>query len=99
MDVLDDHDERALLGEPLEEAPPGGERLVPAVAAELRLAAEADEREEVLLDPRLVACARERVLDGLMDSFAAISSGVSCSRTPACALTISPSAHSVTPSP
>ena len=67
MDVLHDDDERALLRETLEEAPPGRERLVPAVAAELRLAAEAEQREEVLLDPRLVAGACERVLDRLVD--------------------------------
>ena len=62
-----DEDERALLGEAFEEAPPGGERLVAPVAAELRLAAEAEEREQVRLDPRLVARAGERVLDGLVD--------------------------------
>ena len=67
MDVLHDDDERSLLGETLEEAAPGGERLVPAIAAELRFAGEAEEREEVRLDPRLVARAGERVLDGLVD--------------------------------
>ena len=67
VDVLDDEDERALLGETLEEAAPGGERLVPAIASELRLAGEAEEREEMRLDPRLVARAGERVLDGLVD--------------------------------
>ncbi len=67
VDVLDDDDERALLGETLEEATPGGECLVAAIASELRLAGEAEEREEMRLDPRLVAGAGERVLDGLVD--------------------------------
>ena len=67
VDVLDDEDERALLGETLEEAAPGRERLVAAIAAELRLAGEAEEREEMRLDPRLVAGAGERVLDRLVD--------------------------------
>ncbi len=65
VDVLDDDDERALLGETLEEAAPGGERLVAAIAAELRFAREAEEREEMGLDaaPRLPcrrACPRPR---------------------------------------
>ena len=67
VDVLDDDDERPLLGEPFEEAAPGGERLVSAIAAELRFAGEPDEREQMRLDARLVARARERVLDGLVD--------------------------------
>ena len=67
VDVLDDEDERALLGETLEEAAPGGERLVPAIAAELRFAGEPEEREEMRLDTRLVAGAGERVLDDLVD--------------------------------
>ena len=67
VDVLEDENERALLGESLEEAAPGGERLVAAVASELRLAGEPEEREEVRFDARLVARAGERVLDGLVD--------------------------------
>ena len=67
VDVLDDDDERALLGETLEEAAPGGERLVPAIASQLRFAGEAEEREEMCLDPRLVAGSGERVLHGLVD--------------------------------
>ena len=63
VDVLDDQDERTLLGERLEEAPPGGERLVAAVAADLLLAAEAEERQQVRLDAGLVAGPGERVLD------------------------------------
>ncbi len=47
MDVLDDDDERALLGETLEKATPRGERLVAAVAAELGLTREPEEREQV----------------------------------------------------
>ena len=67
VDVLDDDDERTLLGETLEEAAPGGERLVSAIASELRFAGEAEEREEMRLDARLVARAGERVLDDLVD--------------------------------
>ena len=68
VDVLDHDDERALFRETLEEAPPGRKRLVPAVAAELRLAAEAEQREEVFLDPALSSPdAGERVLDRLVD--------------------------------
>ena len=98
LQVLEDHDERALLGERLQEAPPGGERLGLAVAAELALPAEPASAPEVRLDPAGVARARERVLDRAME-LRATSLGVSCSRMPACALTISPSAQSVTPSP
>ena len=67
MDVLDDEDEWTLLRETLQEAAPCSERLVSAIAAELRFAGEAEEREEMRLDARLVARARERVLDGLVD--------------------------------
>ncbi len=67
VDVLDDDDERTLLGETLEEAAPGGERLVAAIASELCFAGEAEEREEMRLDARLVARAGERVLDDLVD--------------------------------
>ena len=47
VQVLEDEHERALLGKGLEEAAPGREGLVPPVAAELCLACETDEREEV----------------------------------------------------
>ena len=67
MDVLDDDDERTLLGETLEEAAPGGECLVSAIASELCVAGEAEEREKMRLDARLVARAGERVLDDLVD--------------------------------
>ena len=67
VDVLDDDDERTLLGETLEEAAPGGEGLVSAIASELCVAGEAEEREEMRLDARLVARAGERVLDDLVD--------------------------------
>ena len=67
VDVLDDDDERTLLGETLEEAAPGGEGLVSAIASQLCVAGEAEEREEMRLDARLVARAGERVLDDLVD--------------------------------
>ena len=67
MDVLDDDNERSLFGETLEETAPGGECLVPSIPAELRFASEAEEREEMRLDARLVTRARESVLDGLVD--------------------------------
>ena len=98
MDVLDYEDERTLFREPLEEAPPRGERLVPPVTAELCRFGEADEREEVRLDARLVPGTDEHVLDGVMDLLGDLR-GVSCSSTPAWAFTISPSAQSVIPSP
>ena len=66
MEVLDDEHERTLLGETLEEASPGGEGLVSAIASELCVAGEAEEREEMRLDARLVARAGERVLDDLV---------------------------------
>ena len=65
MQVLENEDERALLGEALEETAPGRERLVPAIAAELCFAGEPEEREEMRLDTRLVTRSRERVLDSL----------------------------------
>ena len=67
VDVLDDDDERPLFRETLEEAPPGGERLVAAIASQLCFAREAEERAEVRLDTRLVTRAGERVLDGLAE--------------------------------
>ena len=51
VEVLEDEHERTLLGEALEEPSPGGEGLVAAVPAELRLLREAGEREQVRLDP------------------------------------------------
>ena len=52
VEVLEDEHERALLGERLEEAPPGRERLSRAVLAELGRVAEADERPQSAARPR-----------------------------------------------
>src|SRR5205823_14760077 len=46
--------QRPLVGEVLEEAPPGGESLLSPVATALRLGREPDERPQVRLDPRVV---------------------------------------------
>ncbi len=54
MEILDDENERSLVGEPLEEPTPGSEGLSPPVATELALGALADEREQLRLDPRCV---------------------------------------------
>ena len=67
MDVLDDQDERTLLGERLEEPAPSRERLVAAVAADLLLPGETEKREQMRLDAPLVARTREYVLDRLVD--------------------------------
>jgi hypothetical protein len=47
VQVLEDEDKRALLGEPFEEAAPSGERLVAPVVAELPLHAETHEGEKL----------------------------------------------------
>ena len=67
MDVLDDQDERTLLGERLKEPAPSRERLVAAVAANLLLPGEAEKREQMRLDAPLVARPREYVLDRTVD--------------------------------
>ena len=58
VQVLEDEDERAQLRHRLEEVAPGRERLGAPVSAELALACEADEGEEVRLDPRHIRVAR-----------------------------------------
>ena len=63
MEVLEDHDERSLLGHRLEKASPGCERRATAVVAELRLGREADERPQLRLDPVGVARIRQDVVD------------------------------------
>ena len=67
MQILEHEDERALLGHRLEEVPPGRERLGAPVSAELALACEADEGQEVRLDPRHVRVARDDFGDGATD--------------------------------
>ena len=98
VQVLHHEDERPLMGQRLEEVPPRGERFASPVACRARFRCEADEREKVRLDPdgigpSSIASSTARWI------FAAASAGGSCSWMPACALTISPSAHSVIPSP
>ena len=51
VQVFEDEDERPLLGECLEEAPPRCKSLGPMVALELLLALEPDQRSQVPLDP------------------------------------------------
>ena len=95
MDVLEDEDERPPFAEPLEEPPPGREGFVAALA--LRRV-ERDERTQVTLDPGRLLEIRDEVVDPRR-SFASTVSPESLSRIPVCALTISPSAQNVTPSP
>ncbi len=59
MKILEDQHERALLGDSLEEAPPGGERLVAALGARVGLGHEPDERTEVSSDPARLALVRQ----------------------------------------
>ena len=51
VQVLEDEDERPFVRQALEEAAPGGERLVTGVAGGLRTGGKPDERPEVRLDP------------------------------------------------
>ena len=64
VQVLEHEHERPLLGERLEEAPPGGEGLSAAVAAEAGVRLESDQRAEVRLDPARIARVVDSVLDG-----------------------------------
>ncbi len=63
VQILEGENERMARGERLEEAPPGGERLAAPVAADL-LAAQADERAQVALDPGRLSGVFDRCLDG-----------------------------------
>ncbi len=64
MQVLEDDDERALIGEPFEKAAPGREGLGSAISAELGLAGDADQGAEMRLDPGGVVGARKRSASG-----------------------------------
>ena len=64
VQVLEDEDERALVGDRLEVAPPGGERLVAAVARRL-VRLEPGERTQPPLDPRGSVAIGDEPLDGL----------------------------------
>jgi len=54
VQVLDDDDQRALLGELLEEATPGGKRLVASVSADVLLDGQSHERSQVRPYPGIV---------------------------------------------
>ena len=99
MDVLEDDDERPLLGHRLEKAPPGGERRTGGD----RRRAPTRPRGRRVSAAAIRPSSRRRCPPGRRRqpsrSFCSTSSGESCSRMPACALTISESAQSVTPSP
>ena len=64
VEILEDEDERPLLGERLEEAPPGRERLGRVIAAGLGARSEARERAEVAFHPAGLPDLVEDVLDG-----------------------------------
>ena len=97
LEVVDHEDERSPLGERLEEDPPAGEELRPAVAEPTSSGVEPDERLEARRDPaRSASGTRSSTLSA---SFVAVSAASSFSWIPACALTISPSAQNETPSP
>ena len=92
VQVLEDEHERTLLGERLEEAPPGGERLAAPVGA--RLAAASSPTSGRRLRPSHCASAgRRRALRSSSRSFSSARAASSVSSTPACAFTISPSAQ------
>ena len=67
VQILEDENERAAFGHRLEEEAPSGKRLASAIAAELALGAQTDEREQVRLDPRYVGRVVEQVRDGRTD--------------------------------
>ena len=66
VQVLEDEDERVLLGERFEEPPPGRERLGLAVGAGLGLLGEADQRAEVAHDPVRIRCVFHQLGDNLV---------------------------------
>jgi len=67
VQILEDDDERTLLGECLEKAPPCRERLVTTISGELGLADETDKCEEMGLHEGLVASSCEHVSDRARD--------------------------------
>jgi hypothetical protein len=64
VQVLEDEHERPPLRELLQEEPPRGEGLAPAVAARLRFAADADERAQVAFYPASLTLLRDEVANG-----------------------------------
>ena len=91
VQVLDDEYRRIPLGDRLEERAPRGERLG---ALDARSSLEPDERQQALLEPcTLVTFGKHG------PELVRVTSGVSLSKMPACAFTISPSAQKAMPSP
>jgi len=76
VQVLEHEHERALLGERLEEAPPGGERLAATVAAEPRVGFHSDEGAEVQFDPAGVTLVVDGGIDGLAKLLGSLGLGV-----------------------
>ena len=97
VEVLEHEHGRAPLGDRLEEATPGRGRGLGAGAG--RPLADADERAQLRLEPAPLARRPGRAARPRRRSFRSASAGASLSRMPASALTISPSAQKVTPSP
>jgi hypothetical protein len=95
VEILEDEDERIRLGDRLEESPPGGERLAPAVCAWLASPAQ---QPRVTFDPP--ACTLSGITPSTAArSFASAACASSLSSTPACDFVTSPSAQYATPSP
>ena len=67
VEVFDDEHEGPLICHRLEEAPPRGECLAAPVAADLTLGGEADEGEEMPLDPAAIGLVVDELLDGAPD--------------------------------
>ena len=98
VQVLEDENERAALGDGLEEPPPGGERLRSTIAAGRARPRPARRAAAGGLRPMRVVRLVEQPPRRPRASLAACSAS-RVSRMPACALTISVSAQYVTPSP
>jgi hypothetical protein len=91
VDVLEHEHRRRLFGHCLEERPPGGKELFPL---RLRRRVDADERQQALPQPFAIGPSASTA-----PSFVVAVSWSSVSRIPVWALTISPSAQNVIPSP
>ena len=98
VQVLEDENQRVLLGERFEETSPRGKRLRLSTTPAVLLRGPAHERPEVAFDPLAVRGAVERFRDDLGELLVNLSA-LSVSRMPAWALMISLSAQYVTASP
>ena len=65
MQILEDEHERALLGDCLEEAAPGGKGLVSSIRPGLDTCFESDEGAEVIFEPRAIGGIRDERRDAL----------------------------------